>query len=201
MVAENRLAFASYDCENGIQQTKRNEMRRKLLIGGIVIALVGASLFVMALLRHPHFEKWLSPPQAKLPEDPEIESMQAIIYKTVGLEQIDEFDVPPELIPRILYWFRQSKHLGYSPVPSDLLGKLKIKTKEGEIRTFTFYDFGANPIVFTENNVDFYRGGRTVEPTNIEGVKPCGGLGYCGIVVVGRAIKDAHSKSTQTMKE
>jgi hypothetical protein len=83
----------------------------------------------------------------------------------------------------------------------DLIGRLKINTKRGESRIFTIYDWGANPIVFSENNVDFYRGGGTVEPTNIEGVKPSGGLGYCGIIVVASAIREAHAEATKNLRK
>jgi len=163
------------------------------LIAGLVAALLAVSLLAIVVVRQPRFQKWLNPPQANLPEDSEIESMQMTIDNSVYFDKIDEFHVPPEHIPRILYWFRQSTYTQLRPFASDLIGRLQITTRQGETRTFTFYDFGANPILFTENNVDFYFGGGTIEPTNVEGLKPSGGLGYCGSIVVGNAIKKAHS--------
>jgi hypothetical protein len=89
-------------------------MRRKFLIAGLVATLLGVSLLVIMVSRQSDFQKWLNPPQANIPEDSEIESMQATLNESVGL--IDEFDVPKDHIPRILYWFRQSKKVQYRPL-------------------------------------------------------------------------------------
>jgi hypothetical protein len=181
-----------------LQETK---MRRNLLIAGLVAAHLGVLLFIIVLLRQPTIEKWLHPPQVNLPEDSEIMSMRAS-FLGEGSEGIDEFDVPPEHIPRILYWFRNSSyHPNMNVKINPLLGRLKINTREGQTRVFTYYDWGVNPILFTENNVDFFCGGGTVEPFHdAEGNEISGGLGYCGIIVVSNSIKEAHSEARKRKK-
>jgi hypothetical protein len=94
------------------------------------------------LLRQPQVEKWLKPPQANLPDDAEIEGIRATLYQSpVGFDSIDEFDVPPAHVPRILFWFRPSKYVSRPPIlPGDIpLGELKITTKWGETRVLKFY--------------------------------------------------------------
>jgi len=78
---------------------------------------LGVSLLVLAVLRQPRNEKRLQPPQANLPDDSEIKSMRATLYPShIGFDRIDEYDVPPEHISRILFWFRPSKFESRPPI-------------------------------------------------------------------------------------
>lgn len=170
-------------------------VRQKLVLAGTVAAVLGVSLLVTLLLRQPQIRKRLNPPQANLPDDSEVERMRATLYQSpVGFHLIEEFDVPPEHIPRILFWFRPST---YEPQPPLLsgdtpLGELKITTTSGETRVFKFYWSGVNPPVFTENDVDYYFGG---------GIMDEQGHGVDGGIRTGKAIEAAHSAAKNNLQK
>jgi hypothetical protein len=167
----------------------RSSRRWNLLVAGVIAAVLIPPF--IALVK-PLIANWT--PKANVPLDRQIAGMRAELYRSqAGFEPIEAFDVPPDQIPLILFWFRPSDYVKHPPVaPDDIpVGKLSITTHRGETRFITFYAAGLNPPVFTENGTDYFFGG---------GITDEDGHGVDGGVRAGKAVQQAYAEAKQKLK-
>jgi hypothetical protein len=168
--------------------------RRRLLIvvGVIVVAIV---LLLGAILSPPQF---LKRPTLILPEAGEVAEMRASLRKLDSdREEVPEFVVPTEHVPRILRWLRPTE---YDPRQRDgphldELGSIRIWSKSGDEVSIRFYSFGVNPAVLTANGADYFGG--PLESW-LEAREPLTDGGPDGGYRIRREVEEAFKASRQT---
>ncbi len=105
---------------------------------------------------------------------------------------IPEFGVPPEHIPKILFWLLPAEPDRFSV--SDGVDRgihfhvadVLIRTKDGRELRLRCHDWGCNPVAFTPNGKDYYLGHSGDEQGNH------GQAGIDGGVKLYKAIEKAH---------
>jgi hypothetical protein len=145
-------------------------MRRALWIAAIAfVGLAGLAAFCLGL---PGVRKWLNPPTLRLPNDDEIESLRATLYKSQLAFGTPEFTVPPEHVPRIMAFFRPAHYAARPSIsPNDLLGELKITDRRGETTVIRFYWTGQNPALLTVNGEDYFYGSNLATDNGIQAAR------------------------------
>jgi hypothetical protein len=156
-------------------------MRRTLLIAGVVLTCVGGLAILLLVLPVA-----LRQPRSPLEgiDDSDIAGMRAALDESHLFKSLPAFSVPTDHIPRILFWFRPSRYVKQPPILpwEGPIGALTISTRQGDTVNLKFYWAGHNPPVFTENGVDYFYGGGTLEK---------GGHGVDGAIQAGKAIVEA----------
>jgi hypothetical protein len=148
------------------QTTKKRCKRRGLWVAIIaMLALVGG--LSITAIRSTHFQKWYRPPTLALPPDDEVVEVRASLRATsVGNEEVPEFVVPAEHVPKVLDWVRPGEYIR-QPWRLDILeelGAVVIRTRDGRELRLRFFDAGKNPAVLTVDGVDqFYGRGGVVD--------------------------------------
>jgi hypothetical protein len=132
--------------------------RRTVLL---VIVLAAVAFLSVMTLRQGGFRRKNETAATQLPLDGEIVSMQAAAYQCwASNDPIPEFDVPSDRISGILYWFREGGLAKAPPSEGDLLGELKIRTKQGAELHVKYYWVDKGPVVFTRNGSIYFTGRR-----------------------------------------
>jgi hypothetical protein len=80
------------------------------------------------------------------------------------MKPMPEFVVPPEHVPKILFWLapvepdRFSVHQGVERGMYVHVADVLIRTKDGRELRLRCHDWGCNPVAFTPNGKDYYQG-------------------------------------------
>jgi hypothetical protein len=158
-------------------------MRRILTLVLIVVSQASAGC-----------RKPLAPP-LDLPAADQIAEMRASVPKVGGFDAgpIPEFVVPPEHIPKVLFWLlpaepdRFSVSRGVEQGVFFHVADITIRTNDGTELRLRCHDWGCNPVTFTPNGKDYYQGHSGDE----QGKHPDQGCHDGGAQLL-RAIKTAH---------
>jgi hypothetical protein len=107
-----------------------------------------------------------SAPALELPAADQIAEMRVRVpsVEGFGAQPIPEFVVPPEHVPKILFWLSPAEPDRYSVSQGVERGiyfhvaDVLICTKDGSELRLRCYDWGCNPVAFTGNGRDYYLG-------------------------------------------